>query len=542
VAIESTVKANADAQRLSNQHQEDLLVLFRDFSAKQHMVKRRIESTVSANHSKAESENHGKAESANNGTSKSIADPQTSPSGSPVRSVNVAQVKDRASQQDSVLTKSLGNQVVYDSESANSWRFRAKRVLQSKEFEIAIALAILLNSFIMGWECQYHGLEVGFNLQFPGRPTQAHVVWAGGEAAFDGCEWLFGSMFLIEMLVKLLCWRSAYFYEGKPVSSNVQFNFKEMDIKDEHHWRIPWPDRLCNFLANVQGWNLLDCLCVCAFVFEKFATAGFNPQMLRMLRLFRLGRLVRLLRFLESLDHLYVMTTAISGLKQVLAWAIVLLSLMLLTCDLFLVQILQATYFDQIKASDLTEEELKKHHEIYEYFGTCTRCMLSMFEITLGNWPPIARLLSEEVSEWFTLVCLAHKLTIGFAVIGVITGCILQETFKVAQTDDVIMFRQKKMAGRIMQKKMRALFEALDVDYNGKLDLTEFAAIGLLPEIQTWLSSLDIETDDLHTLFHLIDYDSDGFITMEELTSRMPRIQGTARSMDILAMQQQLWQ
>jgi len=95
---------------------------------------------------------------------------------------------------------------------------------------------------------------------------------------------------------------------------------------------------------------------------------------------------------------------------------------MLLTCDLFLVQILQATYFDEIKASDLTEEELKKHHEIYEYFGTCTRCMLSMFEITLGNWPPIARLLSEEVSEWFTLVCLAHKLTIGFAVIGVITS------------------------------------------------------------------------------------------------------------------------
>mmetsp|Transcript_1236 Transcript_1236/g.2403 ORF Transcript_1236/g.2403 Transcript_1236/m.2403 type:complete len:216 (+) Transcript_1236:2-649(+) len=179
---------------------------------------------------------------------------------------------------------------------------------------------------------------------------------------------------------------------------------------------------------------------------------------------------------------------------------------------------------------------------MYAYFGTCTRCMLSMFEITLGNWPPIARLLSEEVSEWFILICLVHKLTIGFSVIGVITGIILQETFKVAQTDDIIMFRQKKMAGRIMQKKMRALFEALDVDVDGKLDLTEVAAIGLLPEIKTWLSSLNIETDDLHTLFDLIDYDSDGFITMEELTARMPRIQGTARSIDVLAMQKQLWQ
>ena len=40
--------------------------------------------------------------------------------------------------------------------------------------------------------------------------------------------------------------------------------------------------------------------------------------------------------------------------------------------------------------------------------------MLSMFELTLGNWPPVTRLLSEEVTEWFMLICIAHKLTIGF--------------------------------------------------------------------------------------------------------------------------------
>ena len=39
-----------------------------------------------------------------------------------------------------------------------------------------------------------------------------------------------------------------------------------------------------------------------------------------------------------------------------------------------------------------------------------------MFEITLGNWPPVARLLSEEVSEFFTFFCVLHKLTIGFVI------------------------------------------------------------------------------------------------------------------------------
>merc|ERR1719333_1392360 len=31
--------------------------------------------------------------------------------------------------------------------------------------------------------------------------------------------------------------------------------------------------------------------------------------------------------------------------------------------------------------------------------------MASMFELTLGNWAPVMRLLSEEVSEWFMFIC-----------------------------------------------------------------------------------------------------------------------------------------
>ena len=43
----------------------------------------------------------------------------------------------------------------------------------------------------------------------------------------------------------------------------------------------------------------------------------------------------------------------------------------------------------------------------------------SMFEITLANWPPVSRLLAENVSEWFMLFGVLHKLAIGFAVVSV---------------------------------------------------------------------------------------------------------------------------
>jgi Ca2+-binding EF-hand superfamily protein len=133
-----------------------------------------------------------------------------------------------------------------------------------------------------------------------------------------------------------------------------------------------------------------------------------------------------------------------------------------------------------------------------------------------------------------------HKMTIGFAVIGVINGVILQETFKVAGTDNVIMVRQKKKMAAIGREKMRRLFEALDVEGSGELSFEEFATVATDPDVKFWLSSMDIEMDDLFTLFELIDEDHSGHITLEELATRVPRIKGSARSIDALATKQKL--
>jgi len=405
---------------------------------------------------------------------------------------------------------------------------RVERMLKGKEFEFGIAGAIMVNAFIISWECQYSGIEVGFNLRWPGYPVQAHAAWPGADTAFLIFDWFFGLLFLLEMILKLMCWRCRYFYNSDG------WRLQEWELEG---WRL----ELRRFLWSVQGWNILDFLCVFAFLIEKVAEMGaVNPQMLRLLRLFRLFRMIRLLRDLETLDHLYIMTTAISHLSKVLTWAIIFLTVVLLACNLFLVQILHATYFNKVNASDLTKDQLSRHHEMYEYFGTCTRCMLSMFEITLGDWQDITRLLSEEVSEWFTLVCVLHKLTIGFAVIGVITGVILQETFKVAQTDDVILVRQKQRAGQVMRAKMKVLFEHLDDSGDGKVELDEFNTIADDPEIRTWLSSLDIETDDLTTLFSLIDVEGKDYVTLDEVVKRVPRIKGNARGIDLLSLRKQL--
>eukprot|EP00438_Fugacium_kawagutii_P006228 Skav208377 [mRNA] locus=scaffold3508:24674:26189:+ [translate_table: standard] len=121
----------------------------------------------------------------------------------------------------------------------------------------------------------------------------------------------------------------------------------------------------------------------------------------------------------------------------------------------------------------LSRYDVKDRHAVFAYFGTCSRAILSMFELTLGNWPVIARILQDKVSEWYFAFSIAHKVTIGFAVIGVINGVFMQETFKVAGSDDKIMMRQRDREKKLHTKKMKRLFEHADESGDGILDMED---------------------------------------------------------------------
>ncbi|CAK9029168.1 unnamed protein product [Durusdinium trenchii] len=163
-----------------------------------------------------------------------------------------------------------------------------------------------------------------------------------------------------------------------------------------------------------------------------------------------------------------------------------------------------------------------------------TRSMLSMFEITLGNWPPVCRRLSEKVSEWFMLLCILHKLVIGFAVVGVINGVFIQETFKVASSDNQIMMRQKERSSNLHEMKMRQLFLEADNDGDGFVSAEEWRELVSHPAVQLWLGSMDLDAADADGLYKLIhDLDQDGDLTMDELIRGVARLKGAARSYDL---------
>ncbi|CAK9011316.1 Sodium channel protein 60E (Drosophila ion channel 60) (Drosophila sodium channel 1) (Protein smell-impaired 60E) (Sodium channel 2) (DmNav2) [Durusdinium trenchii] len=369
------------------------------------------------------------------------------------------------------------------------------RMVTHPLFESIICAIIVANTVVMAFEAQYYGLQVGYDLGMRTYDLPSAIAWPGADFVWELSEWLFGPIFLIELLLKL---------------AGMKFTFF-LDV-----------------------WNWFDALTVIAWLIDT-VFRGFwpiDPMLLRLAKLGRLLRLMRLVRKLKGFDALYILTTALRGSVTVLLWSFLMLFLLQLIFALFLQRIVQ----DTITFGD---RSVQVNEELFLYFGTCTRCLLTMFEITLGNWPPVARLLQDHVHEAFCAFSIIHKITVGYALIAVINGVFLKETFSAAENDDKIRMRNTEKKRNQHIKKMQSLFEAADETGDGVLDRDEFIQVMSDPEIVNWLAAMDLQIADPNALFEMVQGDlaesekSEGTINAEQLVMGVSRLKGAARSTDM---------
>jgi len=385
--------------------------------------------------------------------------------------------------------------------SANSLISLIERLVRNTYFDAVFSALIALNVLAMAWEAQLLGVDVGADLgcQGQGHHRDACADGAAGlPRVFHLLGWIFGVIFTLEIVLRIIGLRYHFIYDT--------WNWMDLSIV------ILW------FMSGLEQ------------------SIPVNPQLIRLARLAKLVRMVRLVRRMQGLDALYLMTTSCRGSCAILGWTSLLLLLVLVLNSLLLNQVLVEFYFRN------AAYPLSERLEVYRYFGSFTTSLFSMFELTLANWPPISRILYENVSEWFILITIVHKLTIGFAVIGIINGVFIQETFKVAQLDDELMFRRAQRGERVHAEKMRRLVATADSSADGELDLDEFRGIFANPALQSWLASMELVPGDVDLLFRMMD-DGNGTLTVDEMIRGVAKFKGSARNIDLhilLAEQQRL--
>eukprot|EP00403_Amphidinium_massartii_P029398 CAMPEP_0178397216 /NCGR_PEP_ID=MMETSP0689_2-20121128/14130_1 /TAXON_ID=160604 /ORGANISM="Amphidinium massartii, Strain CS-259" /LENGTH=582 /DNA_ID=CAMNT_0020017915 /DNA_START=47 /DNA_END=1791 /DNA_ORIENTATION=- len=368
-----------------------------------------------------------------------------------------------------------------------------KSIVNHSAFEMIFAALILVNSLIFAFEVQMKGWDNGAKDGF----TRSKFTYGDKEPwqsvldVLDMAGKFIGAAFVVEVVLKAIGLGRRKF------------------AKD-------W-------------WNWFDTMVVTCWVLEDISGAldlPLNARALRAFRLLRLLRVLRLLRTIQLFDSLYLLNAALQGSIAVLTWSLIYLAVVQITLALLLTEGIHTFYLER------SDAPLEERQQVYTYFGTASRATLTMFEMTLANWPPVCRVMAENVSEWWVLFALFHKLTLGFAVIGIINGVVMQETFKAAAQDSNVMIRDRQRQLERIGSSLRNVFVCADEGKDGHLTVEEFSNLCSNPVLSLWLSSLGLNTKDAVKVFHLLD-DGDGLLTADELVEGVDRFRGVASGIDL---------
>mmetsp|Transcript_50987 Transcript_50987/g.157815 ORF Transcript_50987/g.157815 Transcript_50987/m.157815 type:complete len:536 (-) Transcript_50987:96-1703(-) len=371
----------------------------------------------------------------------------------------------------------------------------SERLARNSWFEAAVGISITVNLLVMACEAQYKGIESGYKIGFATFYNSAEDAWPYVGRVFDVLEIVFGTVYTLELIIKVFGLRLSF--------ARSLWNWFDLSIV------IFW------FITVLGGLELV-----------------FNPMLLRVARLVKLLRVVRVFKTMQVFDVLHLMIGSLKASLWVSFWSFMVLGFIMGGCALTLNYLLEPYVLD-------TSEHISDRIAVYTYFGTFSRSFLSMFELTLGNWIPITRTLHEKVTEWFCPIILLYQSVVVFAVIKVITGIFLHETFKVAGSDDDLMIAQKARQMRKHVQKMKLLMAEADESNDGYLSNDEFIAIAQDARAKTWLAAMELEVRDAQLIYDLID-DGDNRVSAEELVKGIGRLKGNARSLDMITLMRQV--
>lgn len=364
------------------------------------------------------------------------------------------------------------------------------QLLEHPAVELFVACLILLNSACMAAEMQYLGFKAGYASSFPTFNERAHKRWPNADDVFTVLERTFTVIFTIELALRLAIIR----------------------------WRL---------FKHVLNW--IDIICVVISLLDWAQDLGtfFDPKVGRLLRIAKLTRGLRLVKLTAVLSSLHLLCKCIAASISTLSWSVCLLLLSQCISGMILCQLVHDYIMDE-------SNPLASRQEVFAYYGTFSRSMITMFEVHLANFGPACRVLLDNVGEEYSYVFLAYRCLAGYAIINVINAVFVQQTIAIAQQDQDVVLNEKRKQGEAYAKKLRNFLGKVDADGDGLITEQELVTFEEDPTFKLWMSTLDIDHADMQGLFRIVDVDGDGVITHEELISAASRVKGPAKSVDMV--------
>merc|ERR1712032_91349 len=120
-------------------------------------------------------------------------------------------------------------------------------------------------------------------------------------------------------------------------------------------------------------------------------------------------------------------------------------------------------------------------------------------------------------------------------VLNIVTGVFVENANRITQSDEDHVIMEELDNRRKWLEDVKSLFMAANSDGTGQLSWQKFKHHVEDVRVQAYFRKLgvDVESRSAHGLFQLLDFDGDGKVDVDEFAMGIQEIHGTAAKMDI---------
>jgi len=270
-------------------------------------------------------------------------------------------------------------------------------------------------------------------------------------------------------------------------------------------------------------WNVFDLTLVGVHATEelviRYTVQGRDLWSTFLLRVVRVLRTIKLFRVMGHVEEFRMLLTCIVHSCKSFLWAVALLLLMNYVMATYLVQIISSSR----RSGDISASDWDS---LTQWYGSVDAAVYSLFMGLTGgvDWGDIVDPIKVHISPWAASLFIAFMLFGILALMNVVTGTFVQNAIE--RADEVKALHKVQQA--------RKLFKSLDVDSSGYIGFEELNEQLGSPQVQRYFRTIDVDLSEARCLFDMLDMNDSGSIDFEEFLSGCIRLQGPARSLDLL--------
>ena len=295
------------------------------------------------------------------------------------------------------------------------------------------------------------------------------------------------------------------------------------------------------------GWNAFDFLVISFSVADvvlaltkRVSVSTAQVRVFRLLRIFRYFRSIRVVRLFRYISALRVLTLSILGTMSSLAWTLALLVLIIYSFSVVLTEmVVQYCWQPAGEAAALCAEKAEDQPEgvLRTFFSSVPESMMSLFmAISQGlNWEDLIRPLWNVSAVAYYLVIVYVIITI-FAILNVVTGVFCNTAIESAGADKDIRTLKQIQAKSQQVELLKSVFDEIDFEQVNEISFQDVKRCLANGDLASFVESMGISTDDVWTLFMLLDADQTGLLDLDEFVNGCMQLHGPAQSLQVAKM------